>query len=445
MNLLLSVDDSAFSSQAVRNLREVTVRVEWVPYGRAAGEALRRAVSEAKAGEPLAPVTVVVPSNHVGVASRRQLASGALGPVTPGGTGLAATTFLTVYRLAELVGAPSLAAAGRRPVSTPVIAAAVRAALAESPGRFAPVAEHPATEAALVSAYQELRDCTPAALASMRASAGAADVVRLHDAARARLADDWFDEQDLMDAAVEIFAAGGPGVTDLGSVIVHLPQRLGPHAAALLRAAAATTEMHVIAGSTGYARADGDVVTAVQRIDAKAPVEPAKPPTQDPQRTRVITTSDADEEVRAAVRAVVDAARNGTPLARIAVLHASPEPYARLAHEQLRAAGITTNGAAVVPLASRVLGRALLGLLALPEGGFRREDVFTWLAGAPIRYQRRPAPTTAWERLSRDAAIVGGRHDWDEHLSSLADDLDRQATTAEADPDAAAWRGGVSP
>src|SRR4051812_35808676 len=121
------------------------VRVQWVEYGRPAAEGLRAAIADAKAGEALTPVTVVVPSNHVGVAARRLLASGAVGPVSSQGRGLVAVTFLTVYRLAELLGAARLAAQGRRPVSTPVVAAAARAALVAEPGLFAAVAEHPAT------------------------------------------------------------------------------------------------------------------------------------------------------------------------------------------------------------------------------------------------------------------------------------------------------------
>ena len=124
----------------------------------------------------------------------------------------------------------------------------------------------------------------------------------------------------------------------------------------------------------------------VRRI---APDAPAPPPF-DPHavvgadRTRLVLASDADDEVRVAVRAVVDAVRAGTPLDRIAVLYASAEPYARLVHEHLAAAGITTNGPAVVPLAGRVAGRVLLDLLTLPERGFRRQDVFAWLASAPV-------------------------------------------------------------
>src|SRR5580765_5946844 len=156
-----------------------------VPYGLAAAQALRDAVTAGKHGDPLSPVSVVVPTNYVGVAARRMLGSGALGQVTDRGVGIAGVTFLTVYRIAEMLGAPRLAAAGRRPVSTPVLGAAVRGVLAREPGMFAGVAQHPATEQALVDAYRELSQCDDGALDRL-AGAGrrAADVVRIYRAAR---------------------------------------------------------------------------------------------------------------------------------------------------------------------------------------------------------------------------------------------------------------------
>ncbi len=417
------------------------MRVVWSPYGQGAAHALRDAVTEAKAGEPLAPVTVVVPSNHVGVASRRLLSSGALGPVA-GGVGLAAVSFVTTYRLAELLGASALAGQGKKPVSTPVLAAAVRAELATDPGLFAPVAEHPATESALVSTYRELRDLSPAALDALAASSDRArEVVRLHRAARARLEREWSDEEDLLTAATAL--AGTPAAAELGALVVHLPQRVTQHSARLLVALAEHLPTTVIAGTSGVEAADAEVRTSVLRLQtgAGAPgIEPAPPVAGD--RTTVLTASDGDEEVRAAVRAVVGAVRHGTRLDRIAVLHASPEPYARLSHEQLHAAGVPTNGAAVVPLAARVAGRTLLELLGLPGGGYRRQDVFAWLASAPILHGGHLAPTTGWERLSREAAVVAGRDDWDVRLAQFAERNERWAAEAELDDEEPEWRAG---
>jgi RecB family exonuclease len=419
--------------------------MRWVRYGRPAAEELRAAISLAKGDEPLAPVTIVVPSNYVGVATRRLLASGALGPVCGQGIGVAAVSFVTVYRLAELVGSARLAGSGRRPVSTPVIAAALRSALTREPGIFAPVAGHAATETALVAAYRELRDLSDGALDALaRSSDRAADVVRLHGAARASLMAEFYDEEDLLDSAADALRRDGAAAGRLGSVIVYLPERLSRHGGVLLGAVADASKVIVLAGTTGDARADTEVERSVRRIDAGAAGthpgdgEPMDIVTRD--RTRVLTVSDCDEEVRAAVRCIVDAARAGTPLDRMAILHASPVPYARLAHEQLAAAGIALNGAAVMPLTSRLVGRTLLGLFALPDSGFRREDVFAWLAGGQLRYEGRQLPVTQWERLSREAGVVARRDDWERRLTTFAEGRDAEAELAEKDPDAPPWR-----
>ena len=106
--------------------------VDLVGYGRPATEALARRIVEAKAGgHPLDPVTVVVPSNTAGLSARRLLATG--DPV--GGlaaVNLANVSFVTPFRLAELFGAAAMG--DRKPLTNPVLAAAVRSVLSTAPG-----------------------------------------------------------------------------------------------------------------------------------------------------------------------------------------------------------------------------------------------------------------------------------------------------------------------
>jgi len=422
----------------------VATTLTWVRYGRPATAALHRAVADAKGGDPLAPVTVVVPSNSVGVAARRRLATGAYGSLATAGTGLAAVGFLTVYRLAELVAAPVLASAGRRPVSTPVVAAALRRALADDPGVFASVADHPATETALIQAYKELRDCSVAALRNLgRTSDRARDVVRLAEAARRLLVERFFDEEDLLETASTVIETR-PAVLDaFGPVVAYLPEHLSRHGARLLATVGTARALAVVAGTTGDAGADADVVTALGRLlgDGVSP-----PPAGDalamvsPAATHLRSASDADEEVREAIRVVVDAVRAGTPLDRIALLYAARQPYARLLHDQLGTAGIDYNGTSVLTPAVRATGRTLLGLLELHGRGLRREDVFAWLAGARLRHDGRWAPVGAWERISRQAGIVAGRGDWDVRLARYAEDRRAELELVEGDPDAPSWK-----
>ncbi|MGH9066141.1 MAG: PD-(D/E)XK nuclease family protein, partial [Acidimicrobiales bacterium] len=322
------------------------------------------------------------------------------------------------------------------------IAAAIRAALAEEPGVFAPVAANAATEAALVGAYRELRDLSGEALDALAAQGRrAGDVVALHHRARGRLAPGFYDEEDLMDAAAEVLAGGSGAGSDLGTVVVYLPERLSRHGAGLIRAASRATEVVVLAGTTGDPAADAEVVASIDRLGVTASAPgPARPPVAPDGRTRLLTATDADEEAREAARAVVRAARDGVPLDRMAILHSTHQPYARLVHEHLQAAGIPANGTAVAPLAGRTAARTLLGVMALPEGGFARHDVFAWLSAGPVLCDGRPVPVSAWERVSREAGVVAGRDDWDARLANLAGELEARAEAAEADPDQAPSR-----
>lgn len=387
-------------------------------YGRPASEALRAAVARAKAGDALAPVTVVVPTNSVGVSARRRLASGELGPVSATGRGVVAVTFVTVRRIAELIAAPTLAQAGRRPLATPVIASAVRRVLARSPGWFRPVAEHPATEEALVAAYQELADLDDAQLDVLGAQPRAREVVRVHRAARARLATDWYDEHDLLRVAAELVGEGNGLVEQLGQIVCFLPQRWTGSEARLLTALARRTDVHVIAGQTGVARADAPVRASLERIGLKlAEIEAVVPASA----TAVVTTSDPDDEVRMVVRGIVEATRHGVPLERMAVLYGANEPYARLVHEHLDLAGIPHNGASVTTLVDSVLGRSLLRLFALADGGFARDDIGAFLTAAPVLdADGKPASTVEWERMSREAGVVRGLGEWRTRLDAFA-------------------------
>ena len=132
---------------------------------------------------------------------------------------------LTVDRLAELIAAAALTGAGRRPATSPVIAAAWRRALAEDAGVFAPVAAHPATVQALAGAHRELREVADDALEAIGdcGEPVAADLVRLHRRVTGLLAADWYDTTDLRRAAATVLRGEPRLGREIGVVVLFLP------------------------------------------------------------------------------------------------------------------------------------------------------------------------------------------------------------------------------
>ncbi|HQZ33443.1 MAG TPA: PD-(D/E)XK nuclease family protein [Ilumatobacteraceae bacterium] len=350
------------------------------PYGPSAFRALREAVDRVQGGDPLAAVTVVVHSNAVGVAARRWLAANG---------GIAAAQFVTAFRFAELLGGQELAQSGKRPVSTPVVDVAVRQVLEASAGIFQPIAHHQATITALRNTYRDLRH-VPGPLRhrlAMHGSVRGSEVTRLCGDVHAVLAGQWYDEADLLHAACGAVGAA-PGRT-----VVFLPQRLRASEQALFDALAAHGEVVLLEGE--------------HRIPDGVPLE-------------VVDASDADEEAREAVRCVVAAVHDGTPLHRIGIVWPRNDPYARLVGEHLHAAGIPWNGRPGIAIHERLAARLVLDLLRLDRRGIRRADLFALLAHVPARLaDGSVAPRQRWERVARDAGLAGDA-DWNDRLSAYS-------------------------
>ena len=431
-------------------------------HGPAAHEALARAVAEAKGDDPLAPVTVVVPNHYVGLAARRTLGRGARN----GTQGVAAVAFHTAYSLAERLGGAEMAAEGRRGVTMTVIAAAVRTVLRRDPGHFRGVENHPATERALTRAHRELSELDGGQLRALAAqSPRAADVVRIHREVAADLEAGFSNEQQLSQAAVAAVRADPSAVArQLGPLIVFLPQRITGSQAGLLRAVAGATDTTIVAGATGAEDADAAVVASVGRLGAELDASALRGGRSRARAAvEALSVSDADDEVRHAVRAVVDAARAGTPVGRCAIVYGIESPYVRLISDALDAAGIPRCGATSRTVETSLLGRSLLEMLALKDRGFSRRVVMAWLAGAPVsvrrpdpdtggpdseagddgpaaRHRWQGVPSAAWEREARAARVESGIDSWTRRLTRYAEDCTEEADRHAADEEQA-WRG----
>ncbi|HET7720730.1 MAG TPA: hypothetical protein VFK43_12230, partial [Acidimicrobiales bacterium] len=390
-----------------------------VAFGPDATNLLARLVASARGDDPLAPVTVVVPSAVAGATLRRRLAVEL--------DGLVNVAFLSLPQLAELLGHPERVAA----VPAVVQRGHLRALLREHPTAIrGDVAASAATERALMATFAELAPLPEPALDAMAAVEPlAGDTIHLHRRWRARLGRDGTTVVDPVALATARLDGGevtGAALSArLGSVIVHLPRRIRPPEAQLLGALARHLPVTAVIGRTGDPDADsvadelagalarplGEVRWADDGQHLVAAAVPAVP-------TRLVSAPDPAEEVAVAVRAVVAALTGdaGAPIRpeRIAVLHRQRHPYAALLHAALTEAGVPHQVASVTVLGQSVPGRVLTGVLDVIEGGFRRADVAgLWRAGPLLDPASGEAiPASRWDRRAREAGVGGGLDQW---------------------------------
>jgi len=405
----------------------VVARIVRANYGNAATVALTEAVAEAKGGDPLAPVSIVVTDHGQGIRLRRRLAAGSAG--TPS-SGVAAIDMVTLLDLARdlTAGAPQLE--GRRPVSDAVVLSATRRILREEPGVFGSVAEHPALERALVSAHRQLREVHAdgierlAGLGKLQAA-----LVKVHRALLRHLVPDFHDERERTDLAT---LRVGSGTASIPPLVVHLPGHLLPSERRLLAALASAVPLTVICGHAhGQPDSDAEALAGLFGTDLPDPPEPGTGTGR-----LVVSVPDQEEEARVAVRQVLEAARSGTRLSSIAIVHPPGSDYARLLHERLRASGIAFNGSSVRRLDETIAARFLLGALTLTDRGLRRTDLEALFATAPLwDPDNHLVPDSTWRRLARRAGVVAGLEDWTLRLERLATEFETQRDEEERSDD----------
>ena len=302
-----------------------------------------------------------------------------------------------------------------------MVAAAWRQSLRSDPGAFTKVKDHPATIRALSNAHRELRDLTGAGRDRIRtATTLSKDLIRLHELVVSRLTEGWYDATDLLDEAARVAEKSPQALTELGAIVLHLPQPLSQSETRFAQSLSASKGVTAVVGLTGVRRADDPLQRTLERLGLPEPdtEERLAPPVA----TRVLHASDSDDEVRCVVRAVTESLTRH-PAHRVAVLYGAAQPYARQLHEHLIAAGLTVNGPATRAVHERAIARGFLAVLELASTDLPRSATFTALAEAPTRtFDGQRVPVARWERISRLAGVVGGGDDWVLKLDRFIED-----------------------
>ncbi|MCY4417375.1 MAG: PD-(D/E)XK nuclease family protein [Chloroflexi bacterium] len=399
-------------------------------------QALWRLVADAKRHDVLAPVTIVAPTRYAGLSLRQEL----------GREGFVNVRFMMLPMLAELLGGAALERQGRRPLTNVVETMTLRRLLQESTGPLAQVREHPSTLFSLRRVFEQLRNAGEDVRAKLAARDDLSGVVaRMHDRFRELVRHDWYDQEDLAEAASEEVLAGeAPGLDDLGLIVFYLPRRTSPAQAKLMDSLAQRGRTAMVLGITGDELADEASRELADRLEAMmgSPEHAGVPDGQMPVlpgSVRLHITPNAHEELRGVIRQLVEEAEvNQTPLHRMAILYRAADPYATLIRDELRLAGIPMAGPDAETLGNTPAGRTLRGALHLSRGGYQRTELMAWLSGCPVRprgQNAREFNPSQWDAISRKASIVGGLEQWrarlDSHATLLSAEADRREAAGE--------------
>jgi ATP-dependent helicase/nuclease subunit B len=387
----------------------VTIRATRLRPGPAAEAWLETKVAELKGADPLAPLTVIVPSNYAGLALRRRLAA----------TGYANVRHAVLPRLAEALGGPALAAQGKQPLTPVTEEAAIRAALRKA-GGIGPQTEHRAVVGTLRALFNDLAESgvDGERMAQLAARGELARVaIAAHQEYR-RLLDEggYHDRADLCRAAVTALETDGAHqLSDWGPVIVYLPTRLSAPELELLAALAGAGTVELGLSWLGDQLADAEPRRWAAALGLDEPPPGLRPDSPAVWGREILIAPDAGEEVRAAVRRVLaDLEKEGVPLHRTALVYRHAEPYQQLVKETLRAARLEPVVLGGKPISESFAGRGLLGLLHLQGRYFARGAVLNWLSSLPHGGE---GPSLAqWDRISRKAGVVRGVDQWRDRL-----------------------------
>ncbi|HSP56481.1 MAG TPA: PD-(D/E)XK nuclease family protein, partial [Dehalococcoidia bacterium] len=358
-------------------------------------------IAGARRADPLAPVTVIVPSHVAGLQMRRRLAE-----ITP----FAAVRFETLPRIAELLAAGHLAAADRLPLARPIGDYIAEEVARDSRGPLARLADLPGYARALRRMFRRLRRGGIHTSSAVRLSGDRGhlnQILELYDRFRDRTST-FYDDEDLLEEAGSAVRTGKAGaLADLGALYVMPPGALSAGGADLL---AALTKR-----SPGCVR----VEEAEGRPEA-----------------RFVLAPDPSSEIREVVREVLSALDDGVSIHEIAVFHGADPAYRKLLQDAFRPAGVPTFQLPGLPLSETPAGRGVLTMLSLPDTDYRRTALLDFLSIAPLKpwlpAEEAPvrARTTVWDRISRDAGVTRGAAVWRKRLAAKLVDLDAEISEA---------------
>jgi RecB family exonuclease len=170
---------------------------------------------------------------------------------------------------------------------------------------------------------------------------------------------------------------------------------------------------------------------------ARGPKTPASSRQSRDETLTIISAPGELREVRELTRLIIhDALKHETGFWECGILPRAPETYTSIIRETARGLGLKPYMPGGIPLAAARPGRSLILLLDILRDDYGRRSVmefatFARLRGHFTRIRGAAYRPAAWDVISMEAGIVGGKKEWAERLSTLLKDVSRQYDESE--------------
>ncbi len=401
--------------------------------------ALARDIVEAKEGDSLAPVGVLVGGTLLRPYLQRRMAA-----LTGG---IAAVYFVTPGELALALGERPLTAAGRLPLPPLADRVLLRQLAATHSGYFEPVRETAGFADALFHLFGELRGAGYDAAAFRAAAAGACETPAKAEALAA-LFTDWLERRSDFYGAADALLSADPqsppwtslavyGLWEASTALRRCLERLGESIpVTLLLPETGTDADEAVVDLRGWARAagaderrtDDESNEASGLVRVQGGLFAAQESTARFDGTvKLISAPDPAREVRELARTCLSWAREGIRFHEMALVYRHPDAYRPIVESVFAEAGIPLYLHEGTPLIERPLGRRIAALLDLLGGELERRSVMEFITDARLpkttREQYDNPSASRWDRISRDAGVVKGLDQWEARLAAHAEGL----------------------
>ncbi len=397
----------------------MVIQTTWVPPELDPIQVLADEVKRLKDGDMLAKVNVIVDSHETGVLTRRNLAPLFAG--SGGGNGLGAVDFITFDQLVESIVRKDGSLAKRRKSNAAVIRLAAKKVLENHGEEFPGTNQKKGTINSFHSIFRSYERLMVHEKATLRKVPGrTSTLIRICDEISDRITPTFYSTSELLHNAAEALRAN-PEHLRLDPIVVFLPTHINRSSAEIIRGLSGSSAVSIILRTFGDRDLDDSFTGWARRADPGL-VEPS-PCSFPVSNLAFVDAHDPTDEVRYAVKAVIEGAMKGAKLSEMEIAYTSEEPYLPYLVAQLNRSHIPFVASPAGHLSDTAWAKRVQATLEIMSSTVTLDCLFDLLKIRAGAADGEFIPVSAMEEAARSVLGDLAEKHWLDRLESCKNEL----------------------